>query len=277
MNKDRPIGVFDSGIGGLSVLKQFVRFMPYEKYIYLGDNARVPYGNKSAETVKEYAKECTEFLLEKKVKMIVVACNTVSAVAMDAVREVSDVPVIEMIKPAAAAALRATSNGKIAVIGTRATINSKAYPDEIFRLSDSKKIKVLSEACPLFVPIIEEGWIRHDATRLIIGEYLNELHKSGVDTLVLGCTHYPMLAKLLTELYPGLTLIDSGEHAAVSAVRVLAESSVLKEERNEYVVKPEIEFFVSDLPANFNEQAERFLGFEVNSPKRVIPGRSLPK
>jgi glutamate racemase len=267
MNKDRPIGVFDSGIGGLSVLKQFVRFMPYEKYIYLGDNARVPYGNKSAETVKEYAKECTEFLLDKKVKMIVVACNTVSAVAMDVVRSVSDVPVIEMIKPAAGAALRATVNGKIAVIGTRATINSKAYSNEILKLSDSKKIKVLSEACPLFVPIIEEGWIRHDATRLIIEEYLNDLYKTGVDTLVLGCTHYPMLAKLLTEIYPGLTLIDSGEHAAVSAVRVLAESSVLKEERNEYVVKPEIEFFVSDLPANFNEQAQRFLGFEVNSPK----------
>ncbi|OGU11831.1 MAG: glutamate racemase [Ignavibacteria bacterium GWB2_35_12] len=267
--KNNPIGVFDSGIGGLSVLKQFIRFLPFERYVYLGDTARVPYGNRSPETVKRYAKESTRFLLEHDVKLIVVACNTVSSVALDVVRELSTVPVIGMIYPAAVAALRATVNKKIGVIGTRATINSNAYSEEINKLSNGDNIKVISQACPLFVPIIEEGWLEHPATRLISEEYLSGLKAENIDTLVLGCTHYPLLKQLLTEMMPGISLVDSGEHAAVMAVRMLAEQENLVEEKDVYVQKPGIEFFVTDIPSTFFDIAQKFLGFTVESPKIV--------
>ncbi|MFW5701921.1 MAG: glutamate racemase, partial [Bacteroidota bacterium] len=246
----RAIGVFDSGIGGLSVLRQLIRFLPYEKYIYLGDTARVPYGNKSPNIVRRYARECTDFLIEKDVKLVVTACNTASSVAMDAVRESAcDVPVIDMINPAAAAALRATVNGRIGVIGTRATIGSQAYDQTILKLAADKKIRVIGRACPLFVPIVEEGMIRHEASRLIAEEYLESLRAQDVDTLVLGCTHYPLLSQLLTELLPGVHLIDSGEHASVTALRLLADRDALADERSEFVMKPDIEFYVTDLPA----------------------------
>lgn len=273
MAKENPIGVFDSGIGGLSVLKQFIRFLPYERYIYLGDTARVPYGNKSEETVKQYSKECTEFLLSHKVKMIVVACNTASSVALETVKEISDVPVIGMIQPAAAAAIRGTMNGKIGVIGTRATINSKAYANAILNLTDSDTIKVLSKACPLFVPIVEEGWMRHPATRLIAEDYLDIFKKEEVDTIVLGCTHYPLLAQLITEMMPGVSLIDSGEHAAVTAIRLLGERGELIEEREEYIMTPDVNFYVTDVPSTFFEVAQRFLGFEVDKPNRAVLGK----
>lgn len=269
MDRDLPIGVFDSGIGGLSVLKQFIRFLPNEKYIYLGDTARVPYGNKSEKTVKRYARECSEFLLKHHVKLIVVACNTASSVALDAVREISDVPVIGMIAPAANAALRATNKDLIGVIGTRATINSNAYSRSIQSMSKSDKLQVFSKACPLFVPIVEEGWMMHEVARLTAGEYLMDLKNKGIDTLVLGCTHYPLLVPLITEFMPGVTLIDSGEHAAVNAIKLLAEEKMLAEEKNEYIAKPYIEFFVTDVPDTFYEIAQRFLGFKVDIPKRV--------
>ena len=269
MTKDRPIGVFDSGIGGLSVLQQFVRFLPNEKYIYLGDTARVPYGNKSTSTVRRYAAESTRFLLDKGVKMIVVACNTVSAVALDAVREVANVPVIGMIIPASVAALRATLNGKIGVIGTRATINSNAYSESLYDLADEKKISVYSKDCPLFVPLVEEGLLRHEATRLVAEEYLAKFIEKGVDTLVLGCTHYPLLRELISVIMPGVSLIDSGEHAAVTAIRLLAERGALVDESNKFVAKPAIEFYVTDVPAIFYDAAGRFLGFAVDNPNVV--------
>ena len=267
-----PIGVFDSGIGGLSVLKQFVRFLPYERYIYLGDTARVPYGNKSAETVQEYSRQCTRFLLDKGVKLVVVACNTASSVALDAIKEICDVPVIDMINPAAGAALRATQNGKIGVIGTRATIGSKAYSKTILSLAKSESREVFSKACPLFVPLVEEGLVRHPATEQIAREYLEPFAEFGNDTLVLGCTHYPLLSELISNILQGVSLIDSGEHAAVNAIRTLAEMGNLVEEKNEFVKKPNIEFFVSDVPSMFFEVARRFLGFDVDSPQRVSIG-----
>jgi glutamate racemase len=273
MNKEQPIGVFDSGIGGLSVLRQLIRFMPFERYIYLGDTARVPYGNKSPDIVRQYAVECTEFLLERKVKLIVVACNTASSVAMEAIRiAAGDIPVIGMILPAAAAAVRATIKGKIGIIGTRATIGSNAYSNAIQELLNDNKIKVYSKACPLFVPIVEEGWTRHSATRLIAEEYLEDLKKEGVDTLVLGCTHYPLLSLLFTELMPGINLIDTGEHASVHALRLLAENNVLADEGSEYVIKPDIDFYVTDVPSIFYDLAKQFLGFSVDSPQKVILG-----
>lgn len=267
--KNKPIGVFDSGIGGLSVLKQFVRFLPGERYIYLGDTARVPYGNKSDEIVRRYSRECTNFLLDHDVKLIVVACNTASAVALDAIREISKVPVIGMIVPAAGAAIRATLNNKIGVIGTRATINSNAYVDAIYNLSQNKELRVYSQACPLFVPLAEEGFTRHEASRIIAGEYLEGLKTEQIDTLVLGCTHYPLLSQLISDILPGITLIDSGEHSTVTAIRLLAEKNALAEEKKDYSISPDVEIFVTDLSGSFREIAGRFLGFTVNNIRRV--------
>jgi len=273
MNIDNPIGVFDSGIGGLSVLKQFVRFLPYEKYVYLGDTARVPYGNKSDETVKRYSAECTEFLISKEVKLIIVACNTASSVALDVVKQMSNVPVIGMINPAARAALQETRNGRIGIIGTRATINSNSYSKAIYELNKNENVKVLSQACPLFVPIVEEGWIRHKATRIIAEEYLENLKNENIDTLILGCTHYPLLSQLISEILPGVSLIDSGEHAAVMAIRMLGEQNALVQEKKEIINKPSIEFFVTDVPLTFYNLASQFLGFEVESPKIIKLGK----
>lgn len=273
MNINDAIGVFDSGIGGLSVLRQFIRFLPFEKYIYLGDTARVPYGNKSPSIVQQYAKESTEFLLDKNVKMIVVACNTVSSVALETVREMAgDIPVIGMIQPASVAALRATVNGKIGVIGTRGTIASNTYYNEIFKLANGEEVKVFQKACPLFVPLVEEGWVRHPVARAVAEEYLNDLKKENVDTLVLGCTHYPLLSQLISEIMPGIAQIDSGEHASVTALRMLAESKLLVEESHEFVFKPDISFYVTDVPSVFYELTQQFLGFPVDGPRKIMLG-----
>jgi glutamate racemase len=271
--KNKPIGVFDSGIGGLSVLKQFVRFLPAERYIYLGDTARVPYGNKSDDTVRRYSRECTNFLLDHDVKLIVVACNTASSVALDAIREISKVPVIGMIVPAAGAAIRATANSRIGVIGTRATINSNAYVDAIYNLSHNKEIRVYSKACPLFVPLAEEGMLRHEATRIIAAEYLEELKSEHIDTLVLGCTHYPLLSQLISEIMPGVSLIDSGEHSTVTAIRLLAEKDALADEKKEFVSAPDVELFVTDISGSFYDIASRFLGFSIDKIHKVSIGQ----
>jgi glutamate racemase len=268
-DRDRPIGLFDSGIGGLSVLKQFIRFLPNEKYVYLGDTARVPYGNKSDATVIEYSKQCARFLLSKDVKLIVIACNTASSIALNIVREISPVPVIGMISPAAGAALRTTQNMKIGVIGTRATIESKAYANEIKSLMQNEDVEVYSKACPLFVPLVEEGMIRHEATRKIAEEYLGEFQAHGVDTLVLGCTHYPLLKQMINEILPNVNLIDSGEHSAVIAIRMLAEQALLLDEQKIFTQQPNIDFFVTDVPSTFFNVANIFLGFPVSIPQKI--------
>ncbi len=269
MKKNKPIGVFDSGIGGLSVLKQFLRLIPYEKYIYLGDTARVPYGNKSQETVIEYSLQSARFLIENGAKMIVIACNTASSVALEAVKNEFDVPVIGMINPAAQAALRSTTNNKIGIIGTRATVSSRAYDKALKALSELPDLNIYSKACPLFVPLVEEGWLDHQASRLIAEEYLAGLLDKRIDTLILGCTHYPLLKQLISDIMPGVTLIDSGEHAAVSAIRILGEAGSLADERDEFNFTPLVDFYVTDVPSTFFEVARQFLGFDVNTPKRI--------
>ena len=266
MLRYKSIGVFDSGIGGLSVLSQLMKRMPFERYIYLGDTARVPYGNKSAETVKLYSRQCAEFLKEKDVKLIIVACNTASALALDEVRAVVDVPVIGMIYPAAEAALAETENGKIGVIGTRATISSNAYAYAIYEKA-KPSVLVYSRACPLFVPIVEEGWLEHPATKLIAEEYLQGFREENIDSLILGCTHYPLLKNLFKELLPDVKLIDSGENAALQAYNILKEQNALAVE-SEFIKNPtEAKFFVTDVPSSFYEVARRFLGISIESPK----------
>ena len=279
MSASSPIGVFDSGVGGLSVLRELLRLLPDERYLYLGDSARVPYGSKSPETVQLFARQCARFLADQQVKLIVVACNSASAVALEAVQAEVDVPVIGVIEPAARAAVQATRSGQVGIIGTRATVNSGAYCGAIQRLNPA--ITVHSQPCPLFVPVVEEGWTDHSATRLIAQEYLAALfppensdgaHLSPhIDTLVLGCTHYPLLKPLLHELLPGVELIDCGEHAAQIAHRQLLAQNALApaRPRNGHRPPADVRFYLTDIPPTFVPIAERFLGFPVSRVERV--------
>ncbi|MGB9770970.1 MAG: glutamate racemase [Candidatus Kapaibacteriota bacterium] len=261
--KSNKIGIFDSGVGGLSVLKQFIKYMPFESYIYLGDTARVPYGNKSANTIKQYARECTNFLLARDVKLIVVACHTVSSVALEEVEKVSDVPVVGMIKPAAKSALVTSKTKRIGVIGTRATISSGSYQNTLVNANQNSDVEVFSKACPLFVPLVEEGFILHPATKLIAAEYLSDYKNLGIDTLILGCTHYPLLSKVISEILPDVELIDSGEQAAIYSLRLLAEKGLLREEYEDVSPLPDVEFYLTDLTLNFRNIVNTFLGFEI--------------
>lgn len=264
MNSKKPIGVFDSGIGGLTVVHALLKRLPHENIVYFGDTARVPYGPKSPQVVRDYAKDDTEFLLSKNVKMIVIACNTVSAVALDVVQKLANIPVVGVIVPGANAAVAASKTKRIGIIGTVGTVSSNAYPNAI-RQSDSMA-QVFSRACPLFVPLVEEGWIDHKATAMIAKEYLFPLSVERIDTLVLGCTHYPLLKNVISDALKGTaTLIDSGEAAAVEVERVLEENNMKNPSRE----KPNLQFFVSDIPAKFSEIGERFLGAKMGVVKKV--------
>jgi glutamate racemase len=269
MNKpSQPIGVFDSGVGGLSVLKHLVKILPNEHYIYLGDTARVPYGNKSEETIKEYTQQAVKFLLHHNAKLIVIACNTASAIALLEAESLSKSPIIGMIIPAAKAASAISKNGKIGVIGTRATIGSKAYPRTIALFCQKENNKeVIGQACPLFVPLAEEGFHFHPSAELIIKEYLSPLREAGIDTLVLGCTHYPLLAPLIQRELPNVILIDCGEYAAKEAKIVLTDLNLLA---NNYPNSTStIKFYLTDSTPLFPDIAERFLGFPIPIPERI--------
>jgi glutamate racemase len=259
------IGVFDSGIGGLTVVKELFSRVPGERIVYFGDTARVPYGSKSVETVRRYAHEDTELLLQHHPKLIVVACNTVSAVALDVVKSLAgDIRVIGMIEPACREAVRVSSSGRIGIIGTEATISSKAYEIELRNESQrvGKKIETFSRACPLFVPLAEEGWEEKVVTELIAREYLHALHEANIDTIILGCTHYPVLAKVIQHVIGSeVKLINSGAVAA-QEVKIL--------EANSLTAKPEHVFLVSDIPRKFQSIGERFLGHELPRIQQVV-------
>ena len=260
----RPIGVFDSGIGGLTVVRALTRHLPHENVVYFGDTARVPYGPKSPQVVREYSVQDTEFLVGHDVKMIVVACNTVSSVALDVVMKRAKVPVVGVIQPGAKAAAAATRNRRVGVIGTVGTIASGAYVDAI-RLLDPE-ITVVAQPCPLFVPLAEEGWTDHPATELVVKEYLFPMKREKIDTLVLGCTHYPLLAEVIANyLGDGVTLVDSGEAAAREVEGMLEPGGL----RNPSSAKPHIQFFVSDIPHKFTEVGERFLGHKLGKIRRA--------
>lgn len=219
--RQQPIGVFDSGIGGLTVVRALRELLPNENIFYLGDTARVPYGGKSASTVERYSLEITELLLQEHCKTVVVACNTASALALDRLKETSPVPVTGVIQPGAAAAVAATRNGHIGVIGTRATIRSGAYERAIHALDPALRVTV--RACPLFVPLIEEGWLESPVTDTVIRQYLEPLLAEGVDTVVLGCTHYPLLRPALGRFLGGeIALVDSAENCATAVMQLLA-------------------------------------------------------
>ncbi|TSA26994.1 MAG: glutamate racemase [Ignavibacteriales bacterium] len=264
MNKTNPIGFFDSGIGGLTVVRSVTRIMPNENIVYFGDTARVPYGSKSNDTVVEYSLQAANFLLRKNIKLLVVACNTASSVALKELRKFLMIPVIGMIEPGAKMALQESRNGIVGVIGTRSTINNKAYAHELKKLNP--KVKVYEKACPLFVPLAEEGWLDHKVTELVAKEYLGEFHKKKIDSLILGCTHYPILYDVIQKVVgKNVKLIDSGTPAA----RLVEDYLNGRQLRNQSVHQGQSEFYVSDVPVKFREVAERFLGKKITHLHKV--------
>ena len=262
-----PIGIFDSGLGGLTVAHAIFERLPADATIYFGDTARVPYGPKSADTVRRYSREIAAWLLGQGVKAIVVACNTSTAHALDELRETSPVPVIGVIEPGARAAVRQAGARPVGVIGTAGTIASGAYERAIQRLAPGTEVIV--QACPLLVPLVEEGWFDHPATRMIAGEYLAPMQRRGIGSLVLGCTHYPLLKPLLARIMgPEVALIDSGEETAN------ALSEVLKHQNLEAAAGSGAShrFAVSDDPRRFIEIGARFLGERLTEAEVVTLG-----
>ncbi|MBI5374148.1 MAG: glutamate racemase [Candidatus Schekmanbacteria bacterium] len=253
---ERAIGVFDSGIGGLTVLREISKLLPQENLVYLGDTARVPYGSKSAETVRRYAIQNIDFLLTKYVKFLVVACNTASAYALELIREHYDVPVIGVIDPGAKAAVRASANKKIGVIGTRATIGSGAYEKIIHSLDSTAEI--FAKPCPLFVSLAEEAMFEGGITDKVVEFYLKEIKECEVDTLILGCTHYPLLKKSIAN-YMGknVTLLDSSIETASEVKRILIERNLLKKS---FEGPGTCDLFVTDDSEHFRGAAHLFTG-----------------
>ena len=255
----KPIGIFDSGVGGLTVLKQMLSCLPAERMIYLGDTARLPYGTKSRETVVKYSLKNASFLVGKGIKCLVVACNTASSLALDTLRQSFPIPVLGVIRPGAERAARLTRRRKVGVIGTMATIRSKAYEDAI--CSFAGPIEVISVPCPLFVSLAEEGWTQDDVTYRVAERYLSPLRQRDVDVLVLGCTHYPLLKPVISSVMgDGVALVDSAEEVAVQVGAVLDEMGL----RNKGQGSPESpKIYMTDCSAHFLELAEKILGFPL--------------
>jgi glutamate racemase len=259
-----PIGVFDSGIGGLTVVKELIRHLPHESLVYFGDTARVPYGSKSIETIRRYALESAQFLISHRVKSLVVACNSSTAAGLDHIQDKFKVPVVGVIEPGAQSAVAITKNNRVGVIGTKATIRSEAYPNVIKRLNDS--ITVFSAPCPLFVPLVEEGWLTGPITESVIRAYLTPLLTQRIDTLVLGCTHYPLLKKSITAVVgTEIKLVDSGTATAAAVKTILAETGLAAAATHQ----PEYQFFVSDMVADFERIGKMFLGPQLSKAIKI--------
>lgn len=262
-SQESAIGVFDSGIGGLTVLQKIIKTLPNENTVYLGDTARAPYGTKSVETVLRYSFENTEFLVQKGVKAVVVACNTSTAIALTRLRDDFSIPVIGVIEPGVRGAINVTKNHKVGVIGTDATIQSGAYTRALKRADEA--IEVYSRACPLFVPLVEEGWTDNDVVEMTVRAYLGSLKKSGIDTLILGCTHYPLLKKVIRKfLGSGVRLVDSAEETAKEVEAALKKGLLAKGSG-----KAVHSFFVTDAPDRFIRVGRGFLGDQVESAVRI--------
>ncbi|MFH0799054.1 MAG: glutamate racemase [Pseudomonadota bacterium] len=259
-----PIGIFDSGIGGLTVLAAIRRHLPHESLIYLGDTARLPYGTKSAETVVRYSRECAAFLIERGVKALVVACNTASAYALPELSRRFDLPVLGVIEPGSAAALAVSKSRGIGVIGTAGTIASNAYGSALKALDP--RVRVVSRACPIFVPLVEEGWIENEVAVAAANRYLGGMREEGIDTLILGCTHYPLLAGVIGKTVgEGVALVDSAETTARALTELLAKNSIAASG----AAGVSHRIYVTDVPAKFESIAHRFLAGDLPSVTRV--------
>jgi glutamate racemase len=275
MDRDKlpvqPIGVFDSGTGGLTVVRAIRDILPNEDIFYIGDTARLPYGGKSRQTIERYSIEISGLLLAEGAKMIVVACNTASSLALPRLQELLKVPIVGVIAPGARAAIRETRAGKIGVIGTKSTILSGAYEKTIRALEPD--IEVTSQACPLLVPLVEEAWLDDEVTRAVLERYLDPLIATGVDTLVLGCTHYPLLAGLIEEVAgPGIRLVDSAQNCAIAVRQSLVERGL-----NNTRQKPgRLDVALTDSSNSFLSTAERVLRLQIDSVEtRIVQGVTL--
>ena len=279
---NRPIGVFDSGLGGLTVLQAIQERLPAENTVYFGDTGRTPYGTKSPETIIKYSQQICRFLLEKQVKMIVIACNTASATAFDAVRQLVPVPVIEVITPGAEAAAQTTQNDRIGIIGTRGTVNSGVYVRATRKaigarmalsaccLSNPRlaadQVQILQQACPLFVGLAEEGWWNTPITRAVAAEYLKPLQDAQIDTLILGCTHYPLLAPAIHEVMgPGVQLINAGSKVAAEVEKVLLQKHLL----NTGTEQASHQYYTSDDAVLFQQLGSAFLNRPIQAAGRI--------
>lgn len=261
---NNPIGIFDSGIGGLTVVKQLLRMLPNENLVYFGDTARVPYGTKSKKLIRQYALEDAAFLMKFDIKLLVIACNSASAAAVDLLKSALPVPVTGVIDPGVHAAIRASRNRRIGVIGTTATIGSNAYNDSLKKLDPD--VKVFGQPCPILVSLVEEGWTGEEVTRLAVRKYLEPLLEARVDTLILGCTHYPVIKDLIQqEAGQDVRLIDSGEETAL-VVRGMLEKLNMERKSAE---PGAVDFYVSDIPGKFDEVGTRFLGQPLVNARRV--------
>ena len=260
MTDNRPVGVFDSGIGGLTVLREIWKTVPDESTIYFGDNSRSPYGTKSRSTIIRYSLQNMKFLESKDVKMIVVACNTASAYAYEELKKRANVPVVEVVTPGADVACRATKNGRIGIIATKGTISKGVYKKTVKDRAEElgmKNIEIYQQACPLFVSLAEEGWWDKEVTRLTAEEYLKPLKDAGVDTLVMACTHYPLLSKVIQEVMgDNVVLVNTGEATAKVVKELLDKEGTASEGNN----NPVREFYTSDEPELFEQVATPFLG-----------------
>lgn len=260
----KAIGIFDSGVGGLTVLKEVMKALPQEDTIYLGDTARVPYGTKSPETVTRYSMEIAAFLVRRDIKLLIVACNTASAFSLEALKQNFSIPIVGVIEPGARRAASTTKTGKVGVIGTEGTIRSSAYTKAIKRINP--KIEVITRACPLFVPLAEEGWVHNEVAHRTAEIYLGGLKNEGIDTLVLGCTHYPILKETIAEtMDDGVQLVDSAEETARTVAAILRSSCMIRPDRE----KGNHHYYVTDVPAGFVKVGNRFLDGTLEDVRQV--------
>ncbi|MFH0937280.1 MAG: glutamate racemase [Candidatus Daviesbacteria bacterium] len=262
MDNNKPIGIFDSGVGGLTVLKEILKVLPNESLIYLGDTARVPYGTHGKEVITKFALEMTQFLLKHKVKFLVVSCNTISATCLHKIEAFSPVPVLGVIDSAVKQALQTTKTQHIGVIGTRATISSGVYEKKLKKINP--KVKVVTQSCSLFVPLIEEDLISHQATQHIAEDYLSKFSSANIDTLILGCTHYPLLSDSIKKVVgKNVTLVDSAQPTANELKKILEEKGLLNQQGS-----PTYEFYITDAPERATKVAQKFFG-------KLLPGKLI--
>lgn len=261
---NRAIGVFDSGLGGLTCVKQIMNLLPGENVIYFGDTGRVPYGTRSAETIIKYSVSDINFLKTFDIKAVVIACGTVSSIAMDSLKSKFDLPIIGVVEPTANAAVKATRSGKIGIIGTSGTVSSGKYAEKIKDLNP--ETTTISTACPLFVPLVENGFFDHAATKIIAEEYLSQIKSSSVDTLIMGCTHYPLLKPLIGDIMGNdVALIDPGYETALYLKKYLDENSMLADRQT-----ASYSFYVSDRVDNFEKLGGMFLGREIKGQVETV-------
>ena len=265
-NRTAPVGVFDSGVGGLTVAREIMRQLPHENLVYFGDTARVPYGSKSQNTIIRYSRQIIRFLKTKNVKAIVIACNTASALALDVVRQETDLPVMGVVVPGARAAVAATESGKVGVIGTEATVQSRMYSQIIKEYNP--KISVTGKSCPLFVPLVEEGFAKHKVTWEIIDYYLAEMKESDIDTMILGCTHYPLLRSRIRE-YMGdkIHLVNPAYETAMDLKNLLEAKGMSNLESE--ALYASYEFYVSDAADKFKQFANSILPYDIETTQQI--------